>query len=240
MVPSLFIYKKQKATLSNRVCLCLGVLAAWNGHLSRPLVYCLEWQPTPTSALLASARSKGFGAREARTSLMYITRRKMVMQDVRYKYSTFIFHQCNQHQYAGDKLESVICGELCGFRFSMGEQEEATHDYKGRVFSPESAMLCHHVSTQGLNRQTLNLESALCWFHAEVMASALQILEKRIWDLQLVIIYATRELDTDTTEKEKFAKAGPGQAVKTSFYNNCYMYYFQPVMKPEFNQPSHF
>lgn len=44
----------------------------------------------------------------------------------------------------------------------MGEQEEATHDYKGRVFSPESAMLCHHVSTQGLNRQTLNLESALC------------------------------------------------------------------------------
>lgn len=104
----------------------------------------------------------------------------------------FIFHQCNQHQHTGDKLESVICGELCGFRFSMGEQEEATHDYKGRVFSPESAMLCHHVSTQGLNRQTLNLESALCWFYAEVMASALQILEKRIWDLQLVIIYATK------------------------------------------------
>lgn len=31
---------------------------AWNWHLSRPPVYCLEWQQTPTSGLLAWAASK--------------------------------------------------------------------------------------------------------------------------------------------------------------------------------------
>lgn len=35
---------------------------AWNWHLSRPPVYCLEWQQTGTSGLLASAASRRVNA----------------------------------------------------------------------------------------------------------------------------------------------------------------------------------